>query len=141
MSWADALENVNYLSVVLGVVASMVIGVLWYAPQGFGKSWMELVGLKKKEMEDKAGMPVRMAISVLFYAILSLVVAMLFGMIEAKGVGEGIFLGAFLGFAFGLGPMAVSYVFAHRKFELTMIDGGYIVVTSAVIGAIVGYFA
>ena len=141
MSWADALENVNYLSVVLGVVASMVIGIVWYAPQGFGKTWMEMIGFKKKDMEDKSGMPVMMTMSTLFYAIASLAIALLFELIGGSGLGEGAFLGAVVGFAFGLGPLAVTYGFAKRKFELTMIDGGYVVVTMTIIGTIVGYFA
>lgn len=141
MSWAEALENVNYLSVVLGVVASMIIGVIWYAPQGFGKTWMAMIGFKKKDMEDKSGMPVMMTMSILFYAVASLVIALLYGLTGANGMAEGLFLGAIVGFAFGLGPLAVTYGYAKRKFELTMIDGGYTVVAMAVIGAIVGYFA
>lgn len=141
MSWTDALESINYLSVVAGVIISMVVGMAWYSPQLFGTSWAKMIGFKKKDLEDRTGMPVMMTMSVVFYAIVSLVLALLFAMTASEGIGEGLFLGAVVGFAFGLAPMAVTYVYARRKFELTMVDGGYIVVTCALIGAAVGWLA
>lgn len=46
--------EVNWLAVVLAMVASMVIGSVWYAPQVFGKTWMKLAKInfdpaKRKE--------------------------------------------------------------------------------------------
>ena len=138
MSWADALENINYLSVVLGTIVAFVIGALWYAPQGFGKMWGQLVGFKKKDLENKDGMAVMMAMSALFYFIASVIIASLIYMTGAVGTAEGALMGALLGFAFGFGPMSVTYAFARRRFDLSLIDGGYIVVTCAAIGAVVG---
>lgn len=139
MSWADALENINYLGVALGVVAALAIGAIWYAPGAFGTMWGSLVGLKKKDMEDRSGMAVMMTMSVVFYAIVSLITSALYVMTSSDGMAEGLLLGAILGFTFGFGPLAVTYVFARRKFDLSLIDGGYIVVTCAVIGAVIGY--
>ena len=139
MSWADALENVNYLGVALGTVAALALGAIWYAPGAFGKMWGGLVGFKKKDLEDKSGMGVMMTMSVVFYAIASLITAALYEMTGADGAAEGLLLGAILGFTFGFGPMAVTYGFARRRFDLSLIDGGYIVVTCAAIGAIVGF--
>jgi hypothetical protein len=138
MSWAEALENVNFTGVLLGTLASLIIGYVWYEPRVFGKQWMELVGLKKKEMEDKQSMPVMMVMSIVFYFLVSITIAALLNMSGASGAGDGVLMGAILGFIFGYGPMSVAYVFARRRFELSMIDGGYIVVTTAVIGAVLG---
>ncbi len=138
MSWADALENINFLAVVLGAVASLLIGALWYAPQLFGKQWMKLVGLKEKDMQSKDGMGVMMAMSVVFYFLVSVVTALLFEMTGSEGAGDGLLLGGILGFVFGFGPLSVTYVFARRRFDLSLIDGGYIVVTTAVIGTVIG---
>ena len=43
--------SVNYLSVLLAGVASMVVGFLWYSPFLFGNLWMNLSGLTKEKME------------------------------------------------------------------------------------------
>ena len=139
MSWADALENINYLGVALGAVISLVIGAVWYAPGAFGKMWANLIGFKKKDLEDKSGMGVMMSMSVVFYFLASLVVGALYQMTGADGAAEGLLLGAILGFAFGFGPMAVTYGFARRKFDLSLIDGGYVVVTCAAIGLVIGF--
>lgn len=139
MTWATALENINYLGVALGVLLSLVIGWAWYSPQAFGKQWAKLVGFKKKDMDDRRGMTVMMTMSVVFYFLVSLVLAALIEMTGAQGAGEGLLMGAIAGFVFGYGPVSVTYVFARRRFELSMIDGGYIVVTTSAIGAVLGY--
>ena len=41
--------DVNYLSVFLGLVISMVLGFIWYAPAVFGNAWMQELGKKKRE--------------------------------------------------------------------------------------------
>lgn len=138
MSWADALETINYTSVLLGTLIALALGAVWYAPGAFGKQWATLVGLKKKEMEDKRGMGVMMTMSALFYAMVSVVIAALVEMTGAEGVAEASLMGAILGFTFGFGPLAVTYVYARRRFDLSLIDGGYILVTCAAIGAVVG---
>ncbi len=138
MSWADALENINLLAVLAGTVIALLIGATWYAPQGFGKQWMNLIGFKKKDMERKDGMAVMMTFAVVFYFAASLVIGLLYEMTGAEGAGDGVLLGAILGFVFGFGPMTVSNTFARRRFDLSLIDGGYIVVCTAAIGAIIG---
>lgn len=141
MSWADALENINYVSVLIGALIAVVMGFVWYAPQLFGKQWQKLVGLKKKDIEDRSGMPVMLTVMALFYALVSLVVAALFEMTGGEGLAEGLLLGAILGFVFGFGPIMVNYTFARRRFELSLLDGGFVVVTTALIGTVVGILA
>src|SRR5687768_6628342 len=36
--------EINHLAVILAVVASMVVGFLFYMPAAFGRRWMEMVG-------------------------------------------------------------------------------------------------
>ena len=141
MEWTDALENINYLVVVVGVAISMVLGVLWYAPAFLGGKWAKLIGFKKKDMENRDGMPVMMAMSAVYFAILTLVLALLFELTVSEGLAEGFLLGVICGFAFGFGPMAVTYGYARRKFELALIDGGYVVVATGLIGLAVAQLA
>ncbi|MBI4257092.1 DUF1761 domain-containing protein [Candidatus Uhrbacteria bacterium] len=48
--------EVNYLSVLVAALSSMVLGSLWYGPL-FGKKWMALMGFTKEKMEqDKPNM-------------------------------------------------------------------------------------
>ena len=43
------IENVNWLAVIVGAVASFALGALWYSPKIFGKKWMEGVGLTPED--------------------------------------------------------------------------------------------
>ena len=49
--------NVNIISIIVATIVSMFIGMVWYGPL-FGKVWMKLVGMSKKEIEKakKSGM-------------------------------------------------------------------------------------
>lgn len=44
---------INYLAVLIAAIVFMIIGSLWYSPLLFGKLWMKLSGLSKKDI-DKA---------------------------------------------------------------------------------------
>jgi len=52
--------TVNYLAVVVGAVASMVVGAIWYGPL-FSRKWMEIIGvnpdsaIERKEMQKGVG--------------------------------------------------------------------------------------
>ena len=51
------------LPAVLGAVAAMVLGMFWYSPKGFGKTWMVLVGITPEKMKNPingVSMPVGM---------------------------------------------------------------------------------
>lgn len=43
----------NWLSILIAAVASMLVGAIWYSPMAFGKMWMQLSG--KTEMGMKKG--------------------------------------------------------------------------------------
>ncbi|MBN2344017.1 MAG: DUF1761 domain-containing protein [Deltaproteobacteria bacterium] len=55
----ETLE-VNYIAIIVGAVASMVVGAVWYGPL-FGRIWMNIVGVnpedeeRRKEMQKGAG--------------------------------------------------------------------------------------
>ncbi|MCL4338254.1 DUF1761 domain-containing protein [Patescibacteria group bacterium] len=44
------LVPVNYFSVVIAALVSMLTGFIWYGPL-FGKQWMKLAGITEKQME------------------------------------------------------------------------------------------
>ena len=52
--------TINYLAVVVGGVAAMLLGAIWYGPL-FGRKWMEIIGVsaddldRRKQMQKSAG--------------------------------------------------------------------------------------
>lgn len=61
--------EVNWLAVVLAVVASMAIGALWYARGVFGSTWMHLAKLDTKKMNERA--PYALGVAVVSSFIMS----------------------------------------------------------------------
>ncbi len=138
MSWGEALENINFLAVLLGTGGTMVLGALWYASKVFGRDWMRLVGLKEKDLKNSQDMTAVMGSSTLFYFIASIALAALMQLSGLTGPLDGASMGAIVGFAFGFGPLVVTYGFARRKFELGLIDGGFIIAALGLSGWIIG---
>lgn len=138
MTWGESLENINYIAVVVGTLATLALGAFWYSPKVLGKSWAKLVGLKQKDLDDKDAMPFLMANSIIFYFIASVVLAALMQLSGLVEPFEGLTMGAIMGFAFAFGPLSVTYGFAKRKYELTLIDGGYMIVALAASGWVIG---
>ena len=141
MTWGDALENINFIAVALGTVATLFIGAFWYSPKVLGGDWAKLVGLKQKDLEGKQAkeaMPFLMANSIIFYFIASVVLATLMQLSGMTDALEGLLMGAVIGFAFAFGPLSVTYGFARRKFELSLLDGGYMIAALAASGWVIG---
>lgn len=138
MTWGDAFQMVNYLDVLVAVVLGGVVGMLWYGMRGFGARWAKLVGLKQKDLEKQEGVALQYVIMFVFYFIAALLIASLLELTAFSGGGDGALLGGLIGFAAFFGPLLSTYGFARRKFELALIDGGYVMVVFALFGAVIG---
>lgn len=138
MTWGDALQEVNYWAPLAGTIASGLLGFLWYGPTGFQNNWMKLVGLKKKDLDNRDGMTVLFLTMYVVYFLAAVMLATVLVMSGLSGGGDGAVTGAIIGLTAGMGPLMSTYGFARRKFDLALIDGGYILVTFTVMGAIVG---
>jgi hypothetical protein len=138
MTWGDALENINYWAALVAALATMVVGSVWYAKGVFGKDWMKLVGLKDKDLESKDGMAVTFTAMIVFYFITAVALSGLLYLTDMQSGGNGLILGAITGFAFNFGPTAVGNAFSRRKVELTLLDGGHVLLQFMLMGWIVG---
>ncbi len=74
----ELTNNVNWLAVIVGFVASFLLGWVWYSVRLFGKKWAEGVGV---EMDQKASMP---AIAMLTQALGTFMLAWLVGITAAS---------------------------------------------------------
>ena len=125
---------VNWLAVVAAAISMFVIGGLWYSPMLFDKPWQRAAGLSADDV--KRGNPalifgVAFVLSLLMAANLAFFVAGVdFGMTVLYSVAAG------LGWAaFGL---AVVALFERRPLAYFLINGGYLTVSFAAMGLILG---
>ena len=126
----------SWVAIIVGTVAAMVIGFIWYGNMGFGKSWMALVGRPMGEGQQPGPLYALTAVAALVECIA------LSWFISTTGYRTGAG-GAIIGLYAGLGFVATAMfsevLFAGRPPRLYAINAGYQVFQAVVLGAIIGF--
>lgn len=131
----DTFGDVNYLAVLVGAAVYFAIGGLWYSPPLFAKPWIAASGVTPPQGGRP---PVALFVGTfVFELIASLGLAALAVATGSDTVGEGLVLGLVTGVAFALTTLAVTQLYEKRPPILLAINGGYHVVSLAVVGIIV----
>ncbi|SRR5260221_2931357 len=125
----------NFVAIIVAVLASMVVGYLWFSPFLFANKWMKLVGKTKSDLKPDPMMYV-------YTAILGLVAAYtLEYFIKAMGA-TSLAAGAMVGLWAGVGFVATSFgvmsLFESRPRDLFLINAGHQLVNLVVMGAVLG---
>ena len=132
--------TVNYLAVVISLVAYTVLGMLWYGPL-FGKKWVRFSGMADKDMSSPEMKKAQIAgyVSSLissFIAVLTLAAVM-------KGLGitdpiNGLLLGAGLGFGLISATLVGEAAWHGTPWALVLINGAYRICGLGLAGLIIG---
>ena len=120
------IPSVNYVAVVAGAVANMVIGFGWYSMSGFGKPWMKMLGFTKESIEKaKKEMGPKYGIMVVAALVMAAVLAVLEKSLGVSTVAGGIKTGllVWIGFVATIGIN--SFVFENKPIQLYAINVGY----------------
>ena len=125
-----ALENIQWLSVVLATLTTFVVGAIWYHENVVGSRWMSAVPLKKKDIEN-ANMFKTFSLSALAAFISAVALATFANVFAVDSAFDGALLGAIIGAFFVSASIASNYLFSQRKPELFDIDASYMTVTIA----------
>jgi hypothetical protein len=130
------MPHLNWLAVLAAAVSTFVIGGLWYSPILFGRPWMRVNNLDEAELA-KSNMAKIFGLSFLFSLIMAANLAAFLA--EPKTTAA---WGATAGFLAGFGwvtlSIAIIALFERRSWKYTLINGGYMTVSFAVMGLILG---
>jgi len=121
-------------------VAAIAIGWVWYGSL-FGKKWMKLAGMKKKDVENGSWTPmyVMVALALLQAFILShFIVYSQYFYPDLNGIVLGLITGFWAWLGFSGAAIINNHMFSKRSNELIKIDAGNTFVTLLVMGAILG---
>jgi len=128
--------NINVWAVLAAAAANFVIGGLWYSPALFGKVWMRANGFTPADLEKGSPVVIFGASFVFCLVMAGNLAAFLadpqttIGFAVAAGVAAG------LGWA-ALG-LAVVALFERRSWRYIVVNGGYLTVSFAAMGLILG---
>jgi hypothetical protein len=136
-------SSINWLAVAACVLASMIIGSIWFSPKTFFPAWWDAIG--KSGGPDSSSSSIGMGVTwglIIFCSFIQAVFMSLF--VNAMGSltgGPSLTSGAMAGFLLWLGFVAPSSLtnklFADRL-KAWMLEAGNHLVTFVVMGAIVG---
>ncbi|MFK8037787.1 MAG: DUF1761 domain-containing protein [Crocinitomicaceae bacterium] len=137
-------KNVNWLAILLSLVACMGIGFLWYGGL-FMDQWMAANGITLGEggetmIKNGVEMPpsaTPMIVNTIAMIIYALFMHWLLERSNSFTLKGGSTTGLTLGVILYIG-IVLNNMFAMTPYDLTMIDGSYAVVLWTVIGTIIG---
>lgn len=128
------MKKVNWLGLVVALIAGQVIGIAWYGNL-FSVAWMEAQRLTEA---DFVGQDWKMGLGVVNMVVILLGLDWLIRRLGAEGYLAGARVGLAASACFALTVAALNYIYAAGTLSLLAIDGGYQLVTYAIAGALLG---
>ena len=129
--------SVEWLGVLVAVVAQFALGFLWYSPALFQRRWLAGLGRSTDDMQSSDPTPfIVVGISALVSAVFaSAVLDWSGGSDPADGLVVGVYLGVVVALA-----VASGHLFEQRDRGLLWINAGQEFVRLALVGLVVGLF-
>ena len=124
---------VNWIGVIVGNVALLVIGFVWFMPNVFGNRWIALMGRPGEQLRPVP----EFIVAVLAGTLNSFVMAVLALSLKATTVGDGILLGLVVFAGFFLSYLTANTIFAKRSWTLWAIDVGHALIAQVVLAVVV----
>ena len=131
--------SINYLAVVVAALASFILGMVWYSPVLFYRSWQKELGFSNEELEG-ANMVVIFGTAFLLMLLMAFGIALLLSMRSRAEVTWifGLHHGLIIGVLFSATTLGINYLYQRRSFKLWAIDAFYQILFLAISGIIIG---
>jgi hypothetical protein len=108
----EALNDVNWLAILVGAVAWWILGAIWYSPVLFGTAWARAGGIEIPEGQRPS--PATYLVPLVASFIATIAAAMLARATGSTTFGEGIVLGLVLAIGFAFTLFWVESTFGNR---------------------------
>ena len=132
MNFAEVIQNLNWLAIIVAALSTFLIGGLWYSI--FEKPWMTANNFSNEDLK-KRKMPIVFGLSFFFAFLMSLNLAMFIG---KENLAYGTIAGFLTGFGWVALGIAIIALFENKPLKYVIINGGYMVVSFTIMGAILG---
>jgi uncharacterized protein DUF1761 len=127
-------ETFNWWAILVSTVLAFVLGGLWYGPL-FGQAWMQAMGKTEEDIEPT---PAPFIISFFTALLTAVVLAWLIGALQVTTWLGGASIGLVTGIGFIATAMASDTAFCGWGMKLFVIQAGYRVLYSILMGAVLG---
>ncbi|MEM1433143.1 MAG: DUF1761 domain-containing protein [Pseudomonadota bacterium] len=126
--------GLNWWAILTATVVAFVIGGLWYGPL-FGQAWLNALGKTEDDIEPT---PTPFVVSFFTALLTCVVLAALMNTLAIQTLTGGLLIGALTGVGFIATAMASDTAFCGWGIRLFLIQAGYRVAYSVVMGGILG---
>jgi hypothetical protein len=128
--------GVHWPAILVAALAAWILGALWYGPL-FGNAWMNGIGKTKEEVQ-RDYTPLKILYAFIGYFIAGYGIARLLSFTDGSTWLDGVHIAVLGAVCLVIFPMSVAELMEHRTPKLLLINAGYVIVTFAITGAIVG---
>jgi uncharacterized membrane protein len=133
------LGSVNWLAIIVAMIASMALGAAWYMT--LGKPWMAALGKTREQIINGGSTVTPFIWTAAMQLVSAYFLARLTPMVfEATNIANAMQLGFFLWLGFVLTSMITNHRYQGSKWSLAVIDGGYALGVLLVQGLVIGLF-
>ena len=125
--------GINYLAVIVAALSGFTVGAIWYGPL-FGKQWMLVSGVQNNQ--PRMNVPGMYGLTFVLSLVAAVVLELVIHKMHARGVIAGVRIGFMLWLGFMLTVRVTEALFNRTDMRLVMIDTGYRLVWTVVMGII-----
>ena len=133
------LGAIDWLGVLVAVVAAQVLGFLWYGPL-FSKQWMAALGTTQEEIQQE-GPGIAIAVGVVASILNAVGIAIILTMSDTPDLVSGIKIGLLTSVGFAAAAVVSNSMFEKRPPTLMWLYAAYLVLSITMMGAIIGALA
>lgn len=132
------MQYINWYGVLLASILSVILAHFWYSPILFGKN----LNQEKNDTNFVTASnvhPKLYLISFLMSFVFAFMLAKTIIRTDYSGMADGLKFGFMVGICFSAMSIGINYQFNKKPAELFFIDAGYVVASSTIMGAIIGW--
>jgi hypothetical protein len=128
---------INWLAVIIATICGYSLGAVWYSSMLFGKKW-------KEELQPTAEIPATghpqktYIITIIMTFVYCYMLAKIMILTDFSGMGDGMKMGFMTGLCFAAMAVGVLYQFSNRSTKMYLIDAGYLIASSTLMGIVLG---
>ena len=130
--------GLDWIAIVVALLANMAFGMIWYNKRAMGSMWMEDVGIDEEKIRE-GNLPLIYGSMIVLLVITNIFIALVVNNIGG-GFEEGLVVGAILGFGIAATNAIPHFSFAQQPWRLAIMNAANTGIAITISGAIIGAF-
>lgn len=132
--------HTNWLALVAGVIATQIIGFIWYHPKVFGATWKQSIGMSD-EQQRQSNMPLNVILSViLMFGLAYALKYVAHGDLQYHTFKHGAYHALMDGALLLIPAIVICALYEQKGIKYIGITVGYWLINLAVIGGIISWW-